>query len=227
MKVSVTLSANAGIALHIGSRRIWVDALHEKKQPGFSTLTPELQQQMLNHDAFSAPECICYTHTHPDHYSKRLTNAALKLWKDSFCMVPDDTWRSEHCVVSGDLMLRFVKLPHEGQQYANVLHYGLIVCCRGRNILIPGDCELASEALLEAVGDTPIHLMLLDFPWAALHRGAKFLKAHFSDVPKILYHLPFAQDDNMGYRSVTARRVAEMNDVQILQDPLQTITMEI
>lgn len=227
MKVSVTLSANAGVALNMGGHRIWVDALHEKKQPGFSTLSPELQQLLRKHPAFQKPEFICYTHTHPDHYSHRLTKVALELWKGSNCILPENTWGGEYCTRSGDLTLRFVKLPHEGLQYADVCHYGILLCCRNRNILIPGDCEVASEALLDAVGDTPIHLMLLDFPWVTLHRGAAFLKTHFPKVPKIVYHLPFAPDDTMGYRSVTQRRVAEMDDVQILQDPLQTVTMEI
>lgn len=227
MRLSVTLSANAGVALHVGGRRIWVDALHEKKQKGFSTLSPDRLQQMRNHDAFSAPEYLCYTHTHPDHYSQRLTDAARKLWPSCVSLVPDNSWGAEHCVTSGDLTLRFLKLPHEGAQYADVSHYGILISCQGRNILIPGDCEVASEALLEAVGNTPIHLMLLDFPWVTLHRGAKFLKANFPNVPKILFHLPFARDDTMGYRSVTERRTAEMKDVQILQDFLQTVTVEI
>ena len=195
MKITVTLSANAGVAMEIGTHRIWVDALHEKKQKGFSTLSPELQQKMLQYPAFQSTESICYTHTHPDHYSKRLTDVAQKLWPDAVTLVPDESWDKEHRAVSGDLTLRFVKLPHEGLQYADVCHYGLLLCCRNRNILIPGDCEVASEALLDAVGDTPIHLMLLDFPWVTLHRGAAFLKNHFPKVPKIVYHLPFAPDD--------------------------------
>ena len=38
----VTLSANAGIALSFGGLRVWVDALHDQKIPGFSTVTPDL-----------------------------------------------------------------------------------------------------------------------------------------------------------------------------------------
>lgn len=227
MKISVTLSANAGVAIAVDDHRLWVDALHERRQKGFSTLTPAMQYQMMSCEPFFDPECICYTHTHPDHYSEKLTNAALKRWPESRIMLPDETWQNEHCVVSEDLVLRFVRLPHEGEQYADVLHYGLLICYHGRNILIPGDCEVASPALLEVVGDTPIHLMLLDFPWITLHRGAEFLKAHFPDVPKIVYHLPFAEDDTMGYRAVTERRATLMEEVQILWNPFQTVTMEL
>ena len=225
-RISVTLSANAGVVIDIGGRRIWVDALHRCKQKGFSTLTPAMQQQMMEQEAFFHPECIAYTHCHPDHYSDRLTKAALKLWPESWMMIPHKTWRNEHCVVSGDLLLRFIRLPHEGVQYADVLHYGLIICYHGRNILIPGDCEVASHALLDAVGNMPIHLMLLDFPWITLRRGAEFLKAHYPDVPKIVYHLPFEEDDTMGYRTVTQRRLVDFPEAQMLCEPFQTIVME-
>ena len=47
MNVKVTLSANAGVAIHVCGYRIWVDALHTIKQPGFSTVDVPLQRRML------------------------------------------------------------------------------------------------------------------------------------------------------------------------------------
>ena len=37
-KIKITLSANAGVCVEICGKRIWVDALHDTKVPGFSTL---------------------------------------------------------------------------------------------------------------------------------------------------------------------------------------------
>lgn len=231
MKVSVTLSANAGIAIHIGGHRIWVDALHAVKQKGFSTLTGDLRRRMLEHEAFFQPDHICYTHCHPDHFSEKLTDAALCLWPSAKVLAPEGKYGCmsgrEWSLEARDLKLRFIRLPHEGAQYASVMHYGIIITLDDRNILIPGDCEVASPALLEAVGDLPIHLMLLDFPWLTLRRGAEFLKTHFPDVPKIVYHLPFAEDDTMGYRAVTQRRLADFPEARMLCDPMQSLTMEI
>lgn len=227
MKISVTLSANAGVAIHIGGRRIWVDALHDQKRKGFSTLSSTLQQTMLKQEAFFEPDWICYTHCHGDHYSQRLTEAACKLWPRAKVLAPQaPVYGDEYCVEDEGLTLRFMKLPHEGEQYAAVVHYGLMISLNGCNILLPGDCEVASPALLDAVDDTPIHLMLLDFPWVTLQRGAKYLRDHFADVPKIVYHLPFAQDDTMGYRAVTQRRLSQFPQAQMLCEPFQTIVIE-
>lgn len=222
MTVTVTLSANAGVALNIGGRRVWVDALHEKRNPPFSTLSPRLQQQMLSSEAFRNPEFICYTHCHDDHYSPRLTQAAQKLWPNARVMIPEDGWGREVRVESKGLLLRFVRLTHEGEQYAQVPHYGIVLSCNCKNIFLSGDCALASDELIQALQGTPIHLMFLDFPWLTHPKGKVFLRSHFPDVPKIAYHLPFAEDDLFGYRKAAGR-----TDATLLQDPLQTITMEI
>ena len=37
----ITLSVNAGVALHLGAMRVWSDALHDRRVVGFSTVTPE------------------------------------------------------------------------------------------------------------------------------------------------------------------------------------------
>ena len=54
----ITLSANAGAALHLGSVRLWADALHDKTVSGFSTLTPELQAAVAAHPDFADPNLI-------------------------------------------------------------------------------------------------------------------------------------------------------------------------
>ena len=216
MEISVTLSANAGVALDIGGRKIWVDALHDEKVPGFSTLTPQLQREMMACAAFSHPEFICYTHLHPDHYSEVLTRVAQGLWPNARVLLPGQSTEEK------GLQLRFVSLPHEGEQYRDVAHYGLIVSFQGVNILIPGDCEVASPALTEAVGDIPIHLALLNFPWLTLHRGKEYVQAHFPDTRLVVYHLPFAWDDMGGYRQAARSAAQTMGDVSLLDEPLQT-----
>lgn len=227
MKVSVTLSANAGVAVAFGGRRIWVDALHTNKVPGFSTLTPQLQGQMLQCDAFQRPEWICYTHDHPDHYSQDLTRVAQKLWPQASVMYPNETWNEKRMVSDGGLLMQFIRLPHEGEQYAGVLHYGIIIGYQGRILLIPGDCAVGSEALAAAVEGMHIDAALLDFPWLTLRKGRAFAEKYLSDSNIILYHLPFAEDDVYGYRASAARAADQWPGALLLMDPLQTIALEL
>lgn len=219
MEVCVTLSANAGISVQIGKHRIWVDVLHEEKQPGFSAVSPSLYQQVLQSAAFAAPDYICVTHCHPDHYSKTMLENAKKLWPNAqLCLPKQDAYK----VKNGELTLEFIRLPHEGAQYADVLHYGVVIGLGEKNILIAGDCETASPALMEAVGDRSIDLAILNFPWATLSKGRAFLTQKLKPKHIILCHLPFEEDDVGGFRE-SARRNAQLLDldVRLLTEPLQ------
>ena len=89
MELSVTLSANAGVSVQMGDNTLWVDALHTDQQHGFSSVSPRLQGQMLTHPAFQNPKWICYTHCHGDHFSKELTQAAMRLWPKAELFLPE------------------------------------------------------------------------------------------------------------------------------------------
>ena len=67
-----TFSANTGGALLLGPARIWYDALHRRKVPGFSTISPTLLEEMRRCPDFAAPDVIFHSHCHPDHFSRTL-----------------------------------------------------------------------------------------------------------------------------------------------------------
>ncbi len=219
--VSVTLSANAGVSLEFGGHTLWVDALHEGKVPGFSTLDKGLQDQILR-GALGVPEQIIYTHCHPDHYSQRLTMLSAERFPGAQVLCPWEREGEEFSETTDDLTLTFRQLPHEGLQ--DVRHYGILICCQGKNILLPGDCAIASPELEQWICGRQIHLAILDFPWMTLQRGREFVKAVLRPEHMLLYHLPFAADDCNGYRLSARRFGAECG---ILDAPFQRLTVEL
>ena len=229
-RVKVTLSANAGIAVEIGKNRIWVDALHNRKEKGFSTLTPQLLQQMQAQEPFFHPDAICYTHCHPDHYSRELTAHARKLWPDAALLLPEPEFPDQITVRGSqleyalqELKLRFVRLPHEGEMYREVNHYGLLLQTGDTNIFLSGDCTVGCEELSAALESMPIHLAILDFPWLTLKKGREFVQHVLQPACVMLYHLPFSQDDIAGYRNSAVRCQQEYpGDVRLLMEPFQT-----
>lgn len=236
MKISVTLTANAGVAIGLDGHRLWVDALHDQKVEGFSTVCPEIQKQMMQSNAFSNPDCICYTHCHPDHFSAELTEEAKKLWPEAKLLLPEPVYAEQTLVQGqvfthshGDLELRFLRLPHEGEQYAGCIHYGLVLSLQGKQVLIPGDCQVAADALAQALVETQIDLALLNFPWLTLKKGQAFVQEVLRPKHTLLYHLPFAGDDVNGFRKVAQKAAikAEAGDVQLLWNPLQSIHLEL
>lgn len=216
--MKLTLSANAGLAIEIGGKRIWVDALHTRKQPGFSCVDDDLQKKMLSHPAFQKPDVICFTHCHPDHYSRSLTEAACRIWPKATLLVPEEDMR---LFSLDDLRIIFFRLPHEGAQYAETLHYGIRIECGKENLLLTGDGAVGCE---EMNGMAP-KVIVVDFPWISLPKGRRVLQEKIRPGKIVACHIPFAQDDVNGYREAAAKAAGQMENVYLLQESLQTVEL--
>lgn len=232
-KITVTLSANAGICITICHKRIWVDALHSKKVPSFSTVSQELFAKLLDAPEFEAPDAICYTHCHPDHFSREQTLQVLERWRSAQVFLPELQIPGQVLVEGenpeftlGDVTLRFLRLSHEGALYADTVHYGLLLLSPEGNVLISGDCAVAAPELLAATAGIQVDAAILDFPWLTLSRGREALKS-LNPKQIILYHLPFPEDDENGFLD-SAEKAAKRwgkGNVKLLYKPLQTETI--
>lgn len=234
--VQITLSANAGIALQLGSLRLWADALHRRKVPGFSTVTPAVWEALAVHPDFIAPDILFYTHCHPDHFSRTLTLRALERWPQAKPILPQQVF-PEQLLLSGrrerlklpGYTLDFLRLPHEGEQYAHVAHYGCILEHQGFRVLITGDCALCAPELADFLAESgPIDLALLDFPWITLRKGRDFIQKYIHPKTLLVYHLPFLGDDLYGYRKAAVKFSSQLEgvNVRLLMEPFQRETVE-
>ena len=225
--ITVTLSANAGVCVDICGKRIWVDALHSKKVPGFSTVSPELLQKLWTAPAFGMPDAICYTHCHPDHYSRKLTAEAQTRWPEAILLLPGEPVTGERYEDSlGDVTLRFLRLPHEGVQYLDTVHYGLLILSPQGNVLLTGDCAVAAPELFDAISGVELDVAILNFPWLTLNKGRAALE-RLNAKKILLNHLPFPEDDGNGYLNAAAKAVSrwEKGNAKLLRSPLQTETL--
>ena len=230
-KIKVTLSANAGVCIDLAGKRVWVDALHNGKVRGFSTLNPQLQQWVLSDPSFAGPDLMVYTHCHGDHYSRELTRQAMEKWPGAKVILPRQDfpkqillWQEKHMLEFEDLNLEFLRLPHEGAQYADVPHYGLLLETLGKTVLLPGDCALADSALKDAIAGRKIDIAILDFPWITLRKGQRFIEEVIRPKHILVYHLPFEEDDISGYRQSAEGAAKQLSgfDIRLLQAPMQS-----
>ena len=167
----ITLSVNAGVALHLGAMRVWSDALHDRRVVGFSTVTPERWNILQAHPDFVSPDLLFFTHCHPDHYSRALTEQVIARNPQVALVLPEQEFDrqlvlagpSSHLTLEG-LHMDFMRLTHEGAQYREVPHYGCILEYDGFRVLIAGDCAVADPQLRDFIGSRPIDLALLNFP---------------------------------------------------------------
>lgn len=228
MKLTVTLSANAGICLQAEGLKLWVDALHDEKVPGFSTVSPELFGKIMASEEFSNPDAVCVTHRHPDHYSEDMVIQALSRYPSARLLMPDASFGDRHSLKIGKENITFLRLTHEGEQYADCLHYGILLTISGKKILIPGDCRLLDPALKETVRGEKIDLALLNFPWLTLKKAEAFVREEICPRQVILYHLPSAEDDINQFRPAAERSAEKWGDnAYLLMNPLETIVLDI
>lgn len=229
-RCTIALSANAGVSITLGGLRVLADALHTEKTGGFSAVSPERWEAMRTLPSFQNPDFIFFTHCHPDHYSKALTQEAKRLWPAAGLILPEQEFEEQHLLAGREaafshkgVSFRFLRLPHEGGVYAEVPHYGLLLSHEGFQVLLTGDCEVASPALKEALRGNPPDLALLDFPWITLSRGRAFLRDVLRLKHLLVCHLPFPQDDIYGYRGAAEKYLkrVECPDVRLLGEPFQ------
>ena len=228
---TVALSSNAGVSITLGSLRIWIDALHRARTEEFSSLTPALWKQMQQHPAFVAPDYMIYTHRHPDHYSRTLTQEAKQIWPKARVVLPEEEFDDQLLLLGGGMRFadrginfHFIRLPHQGEQYADVPHYGVIVSNGDFRILLAGDCRVCSVELAQRLENVHISLAILDFPWLTTRGGRKFVEDHIAPEHLFVCHLPFAEDDCFGYRLAVQRSIpllSSVDDIRILEYPLQ------
>lgn len=228
---SVTFCANAGFSLQLRGKRILVDALHNRKVPRFSPLSPEIWADMQAHPAFSNPDLIFFTHCHDDHFSAELTDQARKLWPSATLVLPEQQFTGQYLLCGREvkftadgITLTFIRLTHEGEEYANVPHYGLLLETDSARILIAADCKVANPQLTPFLEHKRIDLAILEFPWLTLYAGKRYVDEIIRPRHLLINHIPFVQDDISGYRDAaihTARQYSGA-DTRLLLEPLQT-----
>lgn len=229
--VQLTLSANAGLALQLADKRIWIDAAHSEKLPGMSALSEEQWQAMLCHPAFTEPNLLFFTHCHGDHFSAARAAHAASLWPRAALALPEQKLERQTllighrlCVRDGSTEYLFLRLTHEGKEFADVPHYGLLVDDDGYRILFTGDCQVASPELERQLDGRPVDLAVVDFPWITLRKGREFLQNVLRPRQLAVCHIPFAKDDEIGARQAALRAAAQLPSigVRLFLEPFQS-----
>ena len=160
----------------------------------------------------------------------------MEKWPDATLILPRRDFENQiqlqqekETLVLGDISLEFVRLPHEGEEFADVQHYGLFLAWQGKTVLIPGDCALASPMLKAAIGDRNIDVAILDFPWLTLRKGQQFVEEVIHPKHILVYHLPFEEDDINGYRKSAERAENQLSgaNIRLLKEPMQCVDINI
>lgn len=235
-KCQVTLTANSGVLVECNGVKVCCDAFHDDKAREFSTVSPEMQQHILESPTFQNPDMIFYTHKHRDHYTRPAAEQARRQSPDALLVSPIQEldnglflFEDSHHLTLGSAKFSFKQLRHDGKKHIDLPNYGCLMNFDGFRVLILGDCVVCNPALADWIRDTPVDLALLNFPWLTLRRGRAFIADVVCPRHVMFYHLPFAGDDISGYREAAAKSLPLLTtprDARVLQEPFQAETVE-
>ena len=229
MRVQCTFSANCGVCLEIEGVKIWIDAVSDERYP-YSYTGPSLWEKIKQSPRFQNPGAILFSHCHEDHFSAGLAGEAHMLWPGARVIAPckeagDGFLQndSESFVIEG-LTVNAIRSTHEGEEYSSEPHYSFLIGKNDEWIFFSGDAKPGDEMLLDYIKDFSIHTAICIFPWITLGRGRRALMEIIKPQHLLVCHIPFEQDDCLGYRSIVeemARRHGGFTDTRLLLTPLQ------
>ncbi len=237
---TVLFTANAGFLLTVNDITLAVDAFPRVADRGFSALSEDHFHQLCQRSDFGNVRYVIATHDHPDHYSRRWNEQFLTRHPQARFIGAVSDERSPQntssqtdstILLHGDhptyylpgITLEFLRLPHEGAEYADVANYGCLVTitsrydssCSGTSsgpcrILFVGDAKPADPAIAQWIAGRTIDLALLNFPWISLPKGRKFIEDHLPHTQIGVIHLPYETEDRNHYVAATKRSVAQL-----------------
>ena len=227
---TVLFTANAGFFVTVSGVTFAVDAFPQKADRGFCALSEEHFQQLCQ-----SPDPVHYviaTHDHNDHYHKD--------WNEQFlnnhprarfigAVGDDQVPKTSHCQAEPSILLRspsptyylpkitfeFLRLAHEGAEYANVDNYGCLVTIGSCRILFLGDAKPADPAIAQWIGGRSIDLALLNFPWIALPKGRQFIQERLPHTRIGVIHLPYEDSDRNHYVDAARNAVSRFDTHEV------------
>ena len=248
---TVLFTANAGFILSVNGISLAVDAFPRTADRGFSALSEDHLQQLCQCPDLADIRYVVVTHDHNDHYSKSGNEAFLGCHPQArFIGAVAETHAPKARPAQNDLSLadssillhgdhptyyfpgitfEFLRLPHEGAEFAHVANYGCLVTFAGTysqnshanlshrkapgpcRILFAGDASLADPAIAQWIGGRSIDLALLNFPWITLPKGRQFIQEYLPHTKIGGIHLPYEKEDRNHYVAAARKAVAQVN----------------
>lgn len=221
--MTITCTVNAGLSITCGSFKLLVDPFPTERVGVFSALTEEMLIQAQASPAFQAPDMVFITHAHRDHYNASVMQRFLARWPDTQIIMPDNPFprglslNAPHTLFQNGVRLFFFPLTHQGEEYANVPHYGLLLDADGMTLLLVGDGVVGDEKLAEVLAEKKVDVAVLPFPWVSLRRGIAFVDQVICPKHIIVNHLPLPKSDIFHYAESAARHSALLNCTSDIQ----------
>ncbi len=254
--IVITLLANEGIILEFGGTKFLIDGLHENLEGVFSGLSQSVLDDLMcgEKPLFQNIEYILYTHCHYDHFSAPLTELFLKQHPVKGLLMPDRQtdqyaalrdiaqhradrlWlldlpigEKQDIRLRADLSLTVFRSFHAGKQYLDVENFCYVLNLDGRKLLIIADAAEDAEYFSKMLAGEEIEIALVNPMFVNRFGGRKVINEAIRPEKLIVYHIPFADRGEHGFRKIVPHDVKKyqgiLPPITVLWDELQEITI--
>lgn len=249
----VKLISNAGLLLEYEGTTFLLDAIYEKEGHPFSNLSQETWDMMLSGKApFEKIDYLLFTHAHPDHFSPEKTLEFLKHRKVKGIFIPDtrsvtesgltDWIRQEGipCAMLSDqtnhalfkvapgISVKAFRTLHLDKKFERVKHFCYLITFGDKKILFTADLDYVTEDLAQ-VKELRLRAAFINPLFFSVLRRGKFFHGKLNTSQICVYHVPFAEDDDMSMRDILKRDIAQWPAdrawVTALLEPFQEISL--
>ena len=204
--MKLTLCSNAGLSIDTGESRILVDIVDD----------------VIDNPDFFHPDALCFTHCHEDHFSKAVTEKFIRSYPDLRVFLPESHIPSQfslnakrHNFFIKKTELVFVKLIHEGKEYADIPHYGIILNTGKKKFFLTGDCRVAGDDIMDSLNNVHPDVVVVDFPWVTLGRGREFILNTLRPRDLFIVHFSGAEEDIGLYRKLTMKVLDKLKGINV------------
>ena len=241
--MKITYMSNAGLLIAAAKRRVMVDGLHGGVGP-FSRLPSEVIEQVFAEGSpWRDVDCLAFTHTHPDHYDRELTDRYMAANSKSTLMLPKLTdrdhleWKERTALMEAELWqtgeadcggvhIKYFRTAHEGAEYSSIPHYSLLVTIGEEKVLILGDADFRRAELKSLVRGLRPEAAIVNFLVTNSAIGRNLIKNVVEAGCAVVCHLPLKSEDRFGYIRVACRDVekysGELPPVHVFTAPFES-----
>ena len=253
-EIKITLVANEGLLIEHAGVKLLIDALHDKKEGGFSSVSQENLRKMINAEApFDGVSYLIFTHCHKDHFSADMLLDYLLHNDVEMLFLPDSQTKKfeelRKLIELRKTKVQFLDLPlfeknsfclgdggkltyfnsvHAGNAYKDVENYCFLLELGGKCLFFLADADYNIDYFDEMLSGASVDTLFVNLLYVNKPVGREIIKK-INPACLIVYHIPFEKDDTMHFRYVAQRDLEKYTDILpktvILQDEMQEIML--
>lgn len=204
--------SNAGIILEAGENRIGVDCFSRDENGIYCDIAPDIKEDVMELIESKELNTLIFTHEHSDHFCPEYVREAFEtnrevriygnrttLMKLMACGIPKENLTELFQfqeLAFGDMKVQVIQTVHDGEQYAEVDNFSLLINIGRKSVVVTGDANPSKE-LFEQISkwSTKVDWLLAPFPYVGLLRVRRMMEAVLDIDHIFVLHQPRKEKD--------------------------------